>query len=43
MFKRYLKIFIDNLIIVINKIELMLINQYKNYFVKLAKVKKNFA
>ena len=41
--KRYLKFFIDNLMIVIDKIELMLINQYNNYFVKFVIVKKDVA
>ena len=43
MFKRYLKFFIDDLINVIKNIKLILTNQYKNYFIKFAKIKKNVA
>ena len=38
--KNYLKFFIDDLIIVINKLKFMLMNQQKNYKMKLKQTKK---
>ena len=41
--KLYLKFFTDDLMNMIEKIEMMLTNQYKNYFARFAKVRRNVA
>ena len=39
--KRYLKFFIDDLMNVIDKLKLMLTNQYKDYFAQITAAKKD--